>query len=91
MIKVPKFITPKVFAFTSKFRKRGRWLGFATPFAIFLAEDNPRYERHEREHVKQMWRGLIVFFMIKYLYYLWKYDYWNNPYEISARAAEHDD
>lgn len=79
-MKVPVFITPRLFF--------GEWRGFATPFAIFLREPDEKCEKHERKHVEQIWKGWIIGFGIKYCYYLYKYGYWNNPYEIAAREAE---
>jgi len=40
---------------------------------------------HEKVHIKQQLRGWLIGFYIKYLYYNWKYGYWNNPYEVEAR------
>jgi hypothetical protein len=60
--------------------------------AIYLA---PGYElcqpliRHERKHLEQMQRDGKVVYAIKYSYWLIRYGYWNNPYEVEAREAEH--
>ena len=76
---VPCFITPWLFS--------KRWHGFATPFAIFLRQPDVEVEAHEREHVRQIWAGWVIGFGIKYCYYLAKYGYWNNPYEVQARQV----
>jgi hypothetical protein len=34
------------------------------------------------------WRGWIIGFAVMYLYYLVKYGYWDNPYEVDAREYE---
>ena len=58
---------------------------------IYLA---PGYEqhaaliRHERKHLEQMQRDGKLMYLIKYTYYLLRYGYRQNPYEVEARAAE---
>jgi len=58
---------------------------------IYLA---PGYEqhaallRHERKHLEQMQRDGKLVYMIKYTYWLVRYGYLANPYEIEARQAE---
>lgn len=44
--------------------------------------------RHERTHIMQMERDGWGRFHLTYFWYLLRYGYWNNPYEIEARAAE---
>lgn len=43
---------------------------------------------HELEHIRQIEREGKFKFSVKYLYFLVRYGYWNNPYEIQAREAE---
>jgi hypothetical protein len=43
--------------------------------------------RHELKHLEQIERDGRVLFMVKYVWWLCRYGYWNNPYEIEARAA----
>ena len=64
------------------------WRGFATPFFIVVKYRDPKLEAHEQCHVRQWWRGWIIGFAVLYVYYLIKYGYRNNPYEIEARQAE---
>ena len=46
---------------------------------------------HESIHIEQMQREGAIVFTFKYLWYLLKYGYWNNPYEIEARnKSGHD-
>jgi hypothetical protein len=58
---------------------------------IYLA---PGYEmhqgliRHERKHLEQMQRDGKLAYLIKYSYWLLRYGYKMNPYEVEARAAE---
>jgi hypothetical protein len=56
------------------------------PFILF-AEKNPPYwlYRHEMQHVIQIWRDGYWTFHIKYIYYLIKDGYHDNPYEVEAR------
>ena len=51
-------------------------------------EDAEWLLRHERKHLEQMDRDGWVMFHLKYLFWMLRYGYWNNPYEIEARAAE---
>ncbi len=44
--------------------------------------------RHEAKHLEQIRRDGRIVFSAKYLYWLIRRGYWNNPYEIEARAAE---
>lgn len=43
--------------------------------------------RHEQEHLNQMTREGKLRFMANYVWWLLRYGYWNNPYEIEARKA----
>ena len=60
--------------------------------AIYLA---PGYEmhqaliRHERKHLEQMQRDGKLVYLIKDTYWLIRYGYHQNPYEVEAREAEH--
>jgi len=44
--------------------------------------------RHELTHIKQIEKDGRFWQPIKYMYYLVRYGYKNNPYEIEARANE---
>ncbi len=44
--------------------------------------------RHEIEHVYQIKREGWIKFHVKYLYFLIRYGYENNPYEIDARKVQ---
>jgi hypothetical protein len=58
---------------------------------IYMA---PGYElhqgliRHERKHLEQMQRDGKVLYALKYTWWMLRYGYKMNPYEIEARAAE---
>lgn len=45
-------------------------------------------QKHEEHHLQQIERDGSWKFVFKYLFYLLKYGYYNNPYEVEARAAE---
>jgi hypothetical protein len=49
---------------------------------------NERLIRHESKHLEQIERDGRIKFSIKYAYWTMRHGYWNNPYEIEARAAE---
>lgn len=51
-------------------------------------ENDQRLLRHERCHLEQIERDGWVVFSVKYLWWLCRYGYWNNPYKVEARAAE---
>jgi hypothetical protein len=51
-------------------------------------EHNERLLRHERKHLEQIERDGRIMFSIKYLWWLCRYGYWNNPYEVEARRAD---
>lgn len=61
-----------------------------TIFNIILVKDksDERLIKHELRHVEQ-WRKERFTFHLKYFYYLYRYGYWLNPYEVDARNAEH--
>ena len=45
---------------------------------------------HEARHIYQIKRDGYLKFTVKYLYYLARYGYRNNPYEIDARKAANE-
>lgn len=46
--------------------------------------------RHELQHIIQYKKHGIVVFLWLYFYYCFKVGYYNNPFEIDARAHEND-
>lgn len=54
----------------------------------YIASD--RLIRHEMKHIEQVNRDGRLLFSMKYLYWLIRYGYKNNPYEVEAREAEAD-
>ena len=53
-------------------------------------EHSQALQRHERMHLHQMRRDGKARFMARYTWWLLRHGYKRNPYEIEARAAEHD-
>jgi len=47
-----------------------------------------RLINHENKHLEQWKRYWIIGFLPLYVYYHFKYGYWDNPLEIEARLAE---
>lgn len=45
---------------------------------------SPEFIRHELVHIRQIDRDGPVVFAVKYLYWLARYGYANNPYEVEA-------
>jgi hypothetical protein len=50
--------------------------------------NNKRWVRHELKHLEQFRKDGVLIFITKYLIESIKKGYWNNKYEIEARAAE---
>ena len=48
-------------------------------------EDDRRLLLHEMTHMEQIQKDGRLLFSIKYLWWLLRYGYWNNPYEVEAR------
>ena len=64
------------------------WASFwRTIYVLPGNETNQRLLRHERKHLEQIGRDGRILFSIKYLWWLCRYGYCNNPYEVEARAA----
>lgn len=71
-------------------RRFGFW-GLTTIWAIYVAPEhlrNDRLIRHERMHEQQMRRHGRMWFCVLYAWELLRRGYWNNRFEIEARAAE---
>jgi len=51
-------------------------------------ENDAALIRHEKAHLEQIERDGRVLFSIRYLWWLARYGYWDNPYEVEARARE---
>ena len=65
------------------------WASFwRTIYVLPGHEHDQRLLRHERKHLEQIERDGRVVFAVKYLWWLCRYGYYMNPYEIEARAAE---
>jgi hypothetical protein len=61
------------------------------PFGIFIRAEslnNPRLIRHEQAHWAQYERMGLVRFYVLYVFYFFRYGYYNHPMEIEARSAE---
>lgn len=59
--------------------------------AAFFDTSHPAHERlvrHELAHIRQIQRDGRLWQPIKYTWYWIRRGYWDNPYEIEARAAE---
>lgn len=77
-IKIPPDLVPVVY--TNKIEPDA----LATPFVIFSKYENEEIINHEKCHIKQMNKyGSVWYFMLNG-YYLYKYTYYNNPFEQQA-------
>jgi hypothetical protein len=64
----------------------GKYIGFAFwPFIFTTRPKDKVHIAHEKVHLRQQLRGLLIFFYIRYFYYHWRYGYERNPYEVEAR------
>ena len=57
------------------------------PFIFMTEPEDKKLLIHEKHHLKQQVKGLLVFFYIKYVYYSIRRGYWDNPYEVEAREV----
>jgi hypothetical protein len=65
------------------------WASFwNTIYLMPGSEEDASLIRHEVVHLDQIERDGRLLFSLKYLYWTLRYGYWNNPYEVEARAAE---
>jgi hypothetical protein len=65
------------------------WASFwNTIYLMPGSEGDARLIRHEVVHLEQIERDGRVMFALKYLWWLVRYGYQVNPYEVEARAAE---
>ena len=65
------------------------WASFwSTIYVTPGFQNDQRLLRHERKHLEQIECDGRLLFSIKYLWWLCRYGYYMNPYEIEARAAE---
>jgi hypothetical protein len=65
------------------------WASFwRTMYLMPGSEDDMPLIRHELKHLEQIERDGRVVFAVKYLWWLLRYGYMANPYEVEARAAE---
>lgn len=63
------------------------WTSFwNTIYVLQGSETDEALIRHEQCHLEQIERDGRIKFAIKYMFWLVKYGYWNNPYEIEARS-----
>ncbi len=65
------------------------WASFwRTIYVLPGFEHDQRLLRHERKHLEQIEHDGRLLFAIKYSWWTLLHGYWNNPYEVEARAAE---
>lgn len=71
------------------FLKSGGYAAVTMPwFTIYVLPQwlhDRQLRKHELVHIAQMKRDGPIWMSVKYLYYLWKVGYRDNPYEIEAR------
>ena len=64
------------------------WASFwRTVYIMPGYEHDQRLIRHEAEHLEQIERDGRLVFAVRYLWWLARYGYQANPYEVQARAA----
>jgi len=61
--------------------------GVALGPIILVRPDCPAVYAHELTHVRQFWSHPLTFHA-RYLWWLWRYGYRNNPYEREAYAVQ---
>ena len=97
-MKIPVFKTPKLFGAINGFYaiiapifklKPRNWQGFATPLCVLVKQKEQKLIKHEKKHVEQWWRYIIILFPVLYLYEVLRYGYDYAPLEIEAKLAEY--
>ena len=67
------------------------WASFwRTAYFLPGGLDNRGLVAHELKHLEQIERDGRVVFTVKYVWWLVRYGYQNNPYEEEARAAQRE-
>lgn len=65
--------------------------GITMPWGtVYLHKEYFRHRalrRHELFHLRQIRRDGAITFSVKYLFWLFRYGYWGNPYELEAYAS----
>lgn len=84
----PKIATGIVLWYMNLFRFKGVTTFWKQIYVVKGYENDARLLRHERKHLEQMERDGWLKFHLKYTFWLIRFGYWNNPYEIEARQAE---
>lgn len=65
------------------------WTSFWSTIYIWPGyEGNERLLRHEARHLEQIERDGRLLFAVRYLWWVIRYGYRSNPYEVDARRAE---
>jgi hypothetical protein len=82
----PKFIT--AYGPWRWFLKTAGFRAITMPWkSIYILDEHQHDEglrRHELIHIEQIERDGPVKFTLLYFWYLVRYGYWNNPYEVEA-------
>ena len=69
--------------------KKLKWYGWTSNWGVIYLHpehlNNQLLIKHEQAHAMQIQRDGYLWQPIKYTYYLMRYGYKNNPYEIEAR------
>ena len=52
--------------------------------------NDPVLRRHEMVHIEQLERDGTIVFCTKYLWWIVRYGYWRNPYEVEAYRREQE-
>lgn len=69
----------------------GDYRGIALyPFIFVTDKTDKKLMLHEKAHIRQQLDGWLIGFYIMYIYYHFKYGYWENIYEVEAREAENE-
>ncbi|MFT5508466.1 MAG: hypothetical protein ACI89J_001541 [Hyphomicrobiaceae bacterium] len=86
----PKFIT--AYGPWRWFLKMAGFRAITMPWqSVYILHEHQHVEklhRHELVHIEQIERDGPIKFTLLYLWYLVRYGYWRNPYEVEAYAKE---
>ena len=87
----PSFVIRPASGLIRWFLRRFGYAAITMPWRVVYmlpGQSGVRLLRHEAKHLEQMDRDGTFVFLIKYFWWMARYGYYLNPYEIEARIAE---
>jgi hypothetical protein len=76
--------------FLERFGYRALTMPWRSIYVLHSHWDDETLRRHELAHIEQIRRDGAIRFSVRYVWYLARHGYRNNPYEIEAYKREND-